>query len=134
MLVYIQMQSWVQFGTESFFQKILIQHFKYSEKPLAVHSFLLIPQKTLIHTFPKQTIMIHLVLDYKLLNLTPLFTPSLSADAFITLFGYPCYIFTQCGIYFTTIFTPSRFTDAFITLFGYPCYILTQCGIFCLQF
>ena len=30
----------------------------------------------------------------KLLNLTPLFTPSWFADAFITLFGYPCYILT----------------------------------------
>ena len=37
----------------------------------------------------------------KLLNLTPLFTPSWFADAFITLFGYPCYILTQCGIYFS---------------------------------
>ena len=33
----------------------------------------------------------------KLLNLTPLFTPSWFADAFITLSGYPCYILTQCG-------------------------------------
>ena len=38
----------------------------------------------------------------KLLNLTPLFTASCSADAFITLFGYRCYILTQCGIYFST--------------------------------
>ena len=38
----------------------------------------------------------------KLLNLTPLFTPSWFADAFITLFGYPCYILTQSGIYFST--------------------------------
>ena len=35
----------------------------------------------------------------KLLNLTPLFTPSWFNDAFITLFGYPCYILTQSGIY-----------------------------------
>ena len=38
----------------------------------------------------------------KLLNLTPLFTPTWFSDAFIALFGYPCYILTQCGIYFST--------------------------------
>ena len=38
----------------------------------------------------------------RLLNLTPLFTPTWFSDAFIALFGYPCYILTQCGIYFST--------------------------------
>ena len=38
----------------------------------------------------------------KLINLTPLFTPTWLFDAFIALFGYPCYILTQCGIYFST--------------------------------
>ena len=38
----------------------------------------------------------------KLLNLTPLFTPTWFSDAFIALFGYRCYILTQCGIYFST--------------------------------
>ena len=38
----------------------------------------------------------------KLLNLTPLFTPTWFSDAFIALFGYSCYILTQCGIYFST--------------------------------
>ena len=37
-----------------------------------------------------------------LINLTPLFTPTWFSDAFIALFGYPCYILTQCGIYFST--------------------------------
>ena len=36
------------------------------------------------------------------INLTPLFTPTWFSDAFIALFGYPCYILTQCGIYFST--------------------------------
>ena len=48
----------------------------------------------------------------KLLNLTPLFTPSWFADAFITLFGYPCYILTQCGNYFSTFL----FIQALLTL------------------
>ena len=38
----------------------------------------------------------------KLMNLTPLLTPSWFADAFITLFGYPCYFLTHCGIHFST--------------------------------
>ena len=38
----------------------------------------------------------------RLINLTPLFTPTWFSDAFIALFGYPCYILTQCGIHFST--------------------------------
>ena len=37
-----------------------------------------------------------------LLHLLPLFNPNWFSQAFITLFGYPCYILTQCGIYFST--------------------------------
>ena len=48
----------------------------------------------------------------KLINLTPLFTPTWFSDAFIALFGYPCYIVTQCGIYFSTIL----FIQATLTL------------------
>ena len=48
----------------------------------------------------------------KMLNLIPLFTPTWFADAFIALFGYPCYIFTQCGIYFSTFL----FVQATLTL------------------
>ena len=48
----------------------------------------------------------------KLLNLTPLFTPTWFSDAFIALFGYPCYILTQCGRYFSTFL----FVQATLTL------------------
>ena len=37
-----------------------------------------------------------------LLNLLPLFNPNWFSNAFISLFGYPRYILTQCGIYFST--------------------------------
>ena len=37
-----------------------------------------------------------------LLNLLPLFNPNWFSQAFIDLFGYPCYILTQCGIYFSS--------------------------------
>ena len=35
-----------------------------------------------------------------LLNLLPLLNPDWFSQAFINYFGYPCYILTQCGIYF----------------------------------
>ena len=38
----------------------------------------------------------------KLINLTPLCTPTWFPDTFIARFGYPCCILTQCGIYFST--------------------------------
>ena len=44
--------------------------------------------------------------------MTPLFTPTWFSDAFIALFGYPCYILTQCGIYFSTFL----FIQATLTL------------------
>ena len=37
-----------------------------------------------------------------LLNLLPLFNPDWFSQAFNNYFGYPCYILTQCGIYFST--------------------------------
>ena len=49
----------------------------------------------------------------KLVNLTYLFTPTWFSDAFIALFGYPCYtLLTQCGIYFSTFL----FVQATLTL------------------
>ena len=49
-------------------------------------------------------ITLRIGLHDKLLNLTPLFTPTWFSDAFIALIGYPCYILTHCGIYFSTYF------------------------------
>ena len=86
-LVYIQMQNSINFGTEFSFQNIMIQHFNYLEKLLGVLSFLPILQTTLMHIFLKQIHIIPFVMDYMTnSNLTPLFTPSWFADAFITLF------------------------------------------------
>ena len=48
----------------------------------------------------------------KLTNVTTLFTPTWFSDALITLFGYPCYIPTQCGKYISTFL----FVQATITL------------------
>ena len=46
------------------------------------------------------------------LNLTPLLTLTWISDAFIAFFGYPCYILTQGGIYFSTFL----FVQATLTL------------------
>ena len=62
------------------------------------------------HDYPYNTLRIGL--HDKLIILTPLFTPTWFSDAFIAFFGYPCYISTQCGIYFSTFL----FVQAHITL------------------
>ena len=62
------------------------------------------------HDHPYNTLRIGL--HDKLINLIPLFTPTWFSDAFIALFGYPCYVLTQCGIFFSTFL----FIQATITL------------------
>ena len=62
------------------------------------------------HGNPYNTLRIRL--HHKLINLAPLFTPTWFSDAFFALFEYPCYILTQCGIYFSTFI----FVQATITL------------------
>ena len=52
------------------------------------------------HDIPYNTLRIGL--HHQFINITPLFTPTWFFDAFIALFGYPCYILTHCGIYFST--------------------------------
>ena len=52
------------------------------------------------HENPYNTLRIGL--HDKLINLTPLLTPTWFSDAFFALFGYPCYNLTHCGIYFST--------------------------------
>ena len=51
------------------------------------------------HDNPYNTLRIGLY--DKLINITSLFTPTWFSDVFIALFGYPCYIPTQCGIRFS---------------------------------
>ena len=67
------------------------------------------------HDNPYNTLRIGL--HDKLLNLTPLFTPTRFSDAFIALFGYPCYILTQCGIYFSTFLSVQATITLIIKLY-----------------
>ena len=62
------------------------------------------------HENPHNTL--RMGLHDKLINLTPLCTPTWFSDALIKLFGYPCYILKQCGKYFSTFL----FIQAIITL------------------
>ena len=98
------MQNSINFGTDCFF--------KLSDSALQLlgnarsYSFISSNTPDYSDTHISQTnpyVTLRIGLHDKLLNLTPLFTPSWFADAFITLFGYPCYILTKCGIYFSTI-------------------------------
>ena len=90
-----------QFWTAFYFLNIPSLHFNYSVKLLVTLLFhLLLPIKMKMNPYNTLRIGLH----DKLLNLTPLFTPIWFFDAFIALFGYPCYILTRCGIYFSTFF------------------------------
>ena len=62
------------------------------------------------HDNPYNTLRIGL--QHKLINLTPLFTPTWFSDATITLFGYPCYFLTHFEIFVSTFL----FVQATITL------------------
>ena len=62
------------------------------------------------HDNPYNTLRIGL--HDKFINLTPVFTPTWSSDGFIAMFGYPYYILTQCGKYFSTFL----FVQATLTL------------------
>ena len=92
----------------------MIQHFQYLEKPLVIHSFLPILQTSQIHTFLRLIIGIHHVLDH-MMNCSiylHYLKSTWFSDAFISFFGYPCYLFTQCGKYYVTF----RFIKTIITL------------------
>ena len=54
------------------------------------------------HTGSNPYIHLRIGLHDHLLNLLPFFNSNWFSQAFIILFGYPCYILTQCGIYFST--------------------------------
>ena len=55
------------------------------------------------HTGSNPFIHLRIGLHDHLVNLLPLFNPNWFSQAFINLFGYPGYILTQGGIYFSTL-------------------------------
>ena len=98
---YTLRQNLTNFGTESIFAKHSDTTLHFLGKVLS-YSFISsnTPENDAhsSHDNPCRTLRIGL--HDKLLNLTPLFTPTLFSGSFTSLFGYPCYILTQYGIYF----------------------------------
>ena len=63
-------------------------------------------------------ITLRIGLHDKHINLIPLFTPTwFFSDAFNTLFGYPCYILTQCGMNVSTFLFVQATITPIIKLF-----------------
>ena len=68
------------------------------------HDFITMNSEQHSHTASNPYNHLMIGLHDHLLNLLPLFNPNLFSQAFNIFFGYPCYILTQCGIYFSTFF------------------------------
>ena len=90
------MLNLINFGTEFFFSKhsdstlqLLGKALSYSFNSSNTPDYDAISP----HDNPYNTLRFGL--PDKLINLTPLFTPTWFSDAFIALFGYPYYILTQ---------------------------------------
>ena len=54
------------------------------------------------HSGPNPYNHLRIGINGHLINLLPLFNPDWFSQAFVNFFGYPCYVLTQCGIYFST--------------------------------
>ena len=66
------------------------------------YDFITMHNEQLSHTRSNPYNHLSIGLHDHLLNILPLFNSNWFSQAFINLFGYPCYILTQCGIYFFT--------------------------------
>ena len=115
MLVYIPMLNLINSGTASYFSKHSDSTLQLLGKVLSC-SFISSNTPNYDADSPQDSgnpyNTLRIGLHDKLLNITPLFTPTWFSDAFIALFGYPCYILTQCGIYLSTFL----FVQATLTL------------------
>ena len=68
------------------------------------YDFITVHNEQHSHTGSNPYIHLRIGLHDHLLNLLPLLNPDWFSQAFINFFGYPCYVSTQCGIYFSTFF------------------------------
>ena len=66
------------------------------------YDFITVHSKQHSHTGSNPYNHLRIGLHDHLLNLSPLFNPDWFSQAFINFFGYPCYVLTRCGIYFST--------------------------------
>ena len=92
-------------GIEYYLQNTQIRLSNYLENHddgESIYDFLTMHNEQHSHTGSNPYNHLRIGLHDHLLNLLPLFNPNWFIQAFINLFGYPCYILTQCGIYFST--------------------------------
>ena len=66
------------------------------------YDFITVHNERHSHSRPNTYNHLRIGIHDHLLNLLPLFNPDWFSQAFINFFGYPCYILTQYGIYFST--------------------------------
>ena len=66
------------------------------------YDFITVHNERHSHSGPNPYNHLRIGIHDHLLNLLALFNPDWFNQAFINFFGYPCYILTQCGIYFST--------------------------------
>ena len=91
---------------DQFWNRVLFA--KHSDTPLQllgkslIYDFITVHNEQHSHTGSNPYNHLGIGLDDYLLNLLPLFNPDWFSQAFINFFGYPCYVLTQCGIYFST--------------------------------
>ena len=69
---------------------------------LLSYDFITVRNEQHSHTGSNPHNHLRIGLHDQLLNLLPLFNHDWFSRAFINFFGYPCYVLTQCGIYFST--------------------------------
>ena len=90
---------------ENFWNRVLFA--KHSDTTLQLlgkslnYDFITVHNEQHSHTGSNPYNHLRIGLHDHLLNLLPLFNPDWFSQAFINFFGYPCYVLTQCGIYFS---------------------------------
>ena len=90
-----------QFWNRVFFAKHLDTTLQLLGKSLG-YDFITVHNEQHSHTGSNLYDHLRIGLQDHLLNLLPLFNPDWFSQAFFSFFGYPCYVLTQCGIYFST--------------------------------
>ena len=91
---------------DQFWNRVLFAKHSYTTLQLLgktlSYDFITVHNQQHSHTGPNPYNHLRIGFHDHLINLLPLFNPDWFSQAFINFFGYPCYVLTQCGIYFST--------------------------------
>ena len=91
---------------DQFWNKVLFA--KHSDTTLQLlgkslsYDFITVHNERHSHSGPNPYNHLRIGIHDHLLNFLPIFNPDWFSQAFINFFGYPCYVLTQCGSYFST--------------------------------